>query len=114
MRVPAASSVARPSIPVYLSKGTSKMLMAGSIFAAATGRAGLARVLATARTALIVLGWAAAQFPFLVVPDLAIESSAAPEAALRAALAIIAAGSLVLFPAFFALYAVFKSRVVSG
>lgn len=89
-------------------------VMVGSTAASATGRAGLARVLATARVVLIVTGWAAAQFPFLVVPDLVIATSAAPEVVLEASLLIIGAGSLLLVPAFIALYTVFKSRVVAG
>jgi cytochrome d ubiquinol oxidase subunit II len=67
----------------------------------------LARVAAAAQAALILAGWAFAQYPFLVPPDLSLASASAPAATLRFLLGTLAAGSLLLLPAFFYLYRIF-------
>jgi cytochrome d ubiquinol oxidase subunit II len=67
----------------------------------------LARAAAAAQAALILAGWAGAQYPFLVPPDLALSTAAAPAATLRCLLAALAAGALLLLPGFFYLYHLF-------
>jgi cytochrome d ubiquinol oxidase subunit II len=67
----------------------------------------LARAAAALQVALILAGWAFAQYPFLVPPDLTIAGAAAPPATLRLLLGALAAGALLLLPAFFYLYRVF-------
>ena len=62
------------------------------------------------KTALIVLGWGASQYPFLVVPELTIASAAAPRATLVAVLWALAAGALFLFPALYLLFRVFMGE----
>lgn len=69
-----------------------------------------ARICAAAQTAFIVAGWAAAQFPFLVEPDITISSAAAPKITLQLLLASLAAGALLLFPSYYYLFRVFKAE----
>lgn len=88
--------------------------MIGSTAASATGRTQLARGLAVARLTLIASGWALAQFPYLVVPDLDIAGAAAPDVVLASSGMVIAIGSLVLIPSFAWLYVVFKAGSVRG
>ena len=59
---------------------------------------------------LIVVGWGAAQYPYLVVPDLTLASASAPRATKIALLWALAAGSLLLFPALYVLFRVFKGE----
>jgi len=54
------------------------------------------------------LGWAFAQFPYLVEPDVTIYSAAAPRATLQLLIVAIAAGVLVLFPSYYYLFRIFK------
>lgn len=68
----------------------------------------LARLAAASQTTLILLGWAASQYPYLVVPDLTIEGSAASPVAQRLILGALAVGSVVLFPSLYVLYRIFK------
>jgi cytochrome d ubiquinol oxidase subunit II len=74
----------------------------------------LARACAAAQAALILVGWGAAQYPFLVRPDLAIGSVASPPATLRAILIALAAGAVVLFPSIFVLFRIFKKEALFG
>lgn len=73
-------------------------------------RYALARACAAAQVSLILWGWALAQFPFIVEPDITIHSAAAPRATLRLLLIALAVGALLLFPSFYYLFRVFKGR----
>ena len=68
----------------------------------------LARVAAAAQVSLIVLGWGAAQFPWLVVPTLTLRSASAPVATQRLLVWTLIAGAVVLFPSLWVLFRVFK------
>jgi len=68
----------------------------------------LARICAVAQVTLILLGWAFAQFPYLVEPDMTIYSAAAPHATLQLLIIALAAGVLVLFPSYYYLFRIFK------
>ena len=68
----------------------------------------LARILVPIQVTLIVFGWGLAQYPYLVAPDLTFSNTAAPDAVLRPMLIILAVGGVLLVPAFWYLYAVFK------
>ena len=70
----------------------------------------MARICAAAQVTLILLGWALAQFPYLVEPDMTIYSAAAPRATLQLLLIALAAGVLVLFPSYYFLFRVFKGE----
>ena len=74
-----------------------------------TRRYRVARVCAAAQVTLILLGWAFAQFPHLVEPDLTITSAAAPQITLELLLAALAAGALLLFPSYYYLFRIFKA-----
>lgn len=75
-----------------------------------TRRYKLARICAAAQVTLILLGWAFAQYPHLVEPDLTITSAAAPAITLELLLAALAAGALLLFPSYYYLIRVFKAE----
>jgi cytochrome d ubiquinol oxidase subunit II len=68
----------------------------------------LARVAAAAQVSLILWGWAASQFPYVVPPDLTIAGAAAPAATLRLVTIALGAGAVVLIPSLVYLFRVFK------
>jgi len=70
----------------------------------------VARLCAAAQVTLILLGWALAQFPYLVEPDMTIYSAAAPHTTLQLLIIALAAGVLVLFPSYYFLFRVFKGE----
>jgi cytochrome d ubiquinol oxidase subunit II len=69
-----------------------------------------ARVFAAVQVALILLGWALAQFPYLVEPDVTVYSAAAPRITLQLLLSALAAGTGLLFPSYYYLFRIFKSE----
>lgn len=69
----------------------------------------LARALAGALTTLVVGGLLNAQRPYILFPDFPIEQSAAPNVVLRAVLITLAIGALLLGPALYYLFRVFKA-----
>jgi cytochrome d ubiquinol oxidase subunit II len=69
----------------------------------------LARLLAPAQVALVLIGWAAAQFPYLVVDDLTLTSAAADPATLRLLAYVLAGGAPVLGASLYLLFRVFKT-----
>ncbi len=69
----------------------------------------LTRILVPIQVTLIVFGWGLAQYPFLVTPDLTFANTAASDTVLRPILIILGVGGVLLVPAFWYLYAVFKS-----
>lgn len=70
----------------------------------------LARTCAAVQATLILLGWALAQFPFLVEPDITIASAAAPRITLQLLLGALAAGAILLFPSYYYLFRIFKGE----
>jgi cytochrome d ubiquinol oxidase subunit II len=82
----------------------------GAFFTLWTRRYRVARICAAAQVTLILLGWALAQFPHLVEPDLTISSAAAPQITLQLLLGALAAGALLLFPSYYYLIRVFKAE----
>jgi cytochrome d ubiquinol oxidase subunit II len=73
-----------------------------------------ARALAILQVSGVVWGWALAQQPFLVVPDLTVARCAAPESVLRVVATTLFLGSALLVPAFGYLYFVFKGAKVGN
>ena len=67
-----------------------------------------ARVFAAGQVVLLLAGWAMAQWPFLIYPDLTVADSAAPPATLHAVLWVVPIGMLLLIPSLWYLFAVFK------
>ena len=70
----------------------------------------LARICAAGQVTLILLGWAFAQYPHLVEPDLKIFTAAATQITLELLLAALVAGALLLFPSYYYLIRVFKAE----
>jgi len=70
----------------------------------------LARVAAATQVTLILWGWAVAQYPYLLPPDLTIGNAAAPPVTLKLAMIAVLAGAVVLFPSLFYLFKVFKGE----
>jgi cytochrome d ubiquinol oxidase subunit II len=70
----------------------------------------VARFCAAAQVTLILLGWAFAQFPYLVEPDITIYSAAAPHVTLRLLIIALSVGVLVLFPSYYYLFRIFKGE----
>jgi cytochrome d ubiquinol oxidase subunit II len=74
------------------------------------GRLQLARPLAMALVAGVVLGWAASQYPYLVFPTVTVYNARAPDATLEPLIIALGLGAAVLFPSLLLLYRVFKRR----
>jgi cytochrome d ubiquinol oxidase subunit II len=66
-----------------------------------------ARAAAIAQVALIVLGWAAAQYPYLIRPHVTIAAAAGPRSTQVLMLWILGAGAVVLFPSLVYLFRLF-------
>jgi cytochrome d ubiquinol oxidase subunit II len=79
-----------------------------AIWALWSHRFRLARVAAAAQVSLILWGWALAQYPYLIPPDLTIRAAAAPRITLILSLWVLGLGALVLFPSLIYLFRVFK------
>lgn len=104
-------SASRWTWPLQIATG---VLAVGAIFALWTRRFRLARVCAVGQVTLILWGWALAQFPYLVEPDITIYNAAAAPATLRLLLAALVVGALLLFPSFYYLFRVFKGGSAFG
>ncbi len=86
------------------------VLAVAAFYALWTRKYRVARICAAVQVTLILLGWALAQFPYLVEPGITIYSAAAPRATLQLLLIALAAGVLVLFPSYHYLFRVFKGE----
>lgn len=82
----------------------------GAFYALWTRKYKTARIFAAVQVALILIGWALAQFPYLVEPDITISSAAAPRVTLQLLLGALAAGAILLFPSYYYLFRIFKSE----
>ena len=60
------------------------------------------------RMRALLVGWALAQRPYLIAPDVTIAGAAAPAVALELTLVIVGGGSLLLIPSIYYLFRVFK------
>ena len=106
-RVYQGLSLRRWSWPLH---GATALAAVSALLAVAGRRFRLARLAAAAQVALVILGWGASQYPFVVVPDLTLAAASAPLATQTLLLATLGAGALVLFPSLRLLFRVFKSR----
>jgi cytochrome d ubiquinol oxidase subunit II len=95
------------ALPFQLVTGLAAVAALGALW---RRRWALARLAAMAQVGLVVLGWGLAQFPYVVVPDLTFTAAAAPDSVLLPVTIALGAGSVVLVPAFWYLYRVFKAR----
>jgi cytochrome d ubiquinol oxidase subunit II len=70
----------------------------------------LARYTCVAQIVALLAGWAAAQWPFLIYPDLTVVNAAAPVSTLSLTAATLPFGLAALLPSLWLLFRVFKSR----
>ena len=96
------------SIPFQIVTG---LISVSALAAVWSRRYRLARLLAMAQISFIIAGWALAQFPFLIEPDLTFANSAAPDSVLQALVRALAAGAVLLFPSLWYLYRIFKNPI---
>jgi cytochrome d ubiquinol oxidase subunit II len=94
--------------------GATAVIAIGALGALARARFRLARVLVAVQTILILAGWVASQYPFLLVPDLTIWNAAAARETRVWLLIFLAAGVPVLLPSLVVLFRVFKLSGRSG
>ncbi|GHG79981.1 cytochrome d ubiquinol oxidase subunit II [Comamonas sp. JC664] len=73
-----------------------------------------ARVAAALQAGLIVLGWAASQHPYLVVPDVTLQSAAASPGAQRLLLVALGVGTAIVVPSLVLLFRVFRPVLSSS
>ncbi|GEJ59186.1 cytochrome d ubiquinol oxidase subunit II [Anaeromyxobacter diazotrophicus] len=82
----------------------------GAFAALLARRPRLARLCAAAQVTLIVLGWGAAQYPYLVGPEVTLASASGPRSTQVALLVALAVGALTLFPSLYLLFRIFKGE----
>ena len=97
----------RWSILLHLATGAAAVTAFGALLAR---RPRLARAAAMAQVTLIVVGWGASQYPYLVVPDVTLASASGPRVTQVALLIALAAGAALLFPSLYLLFRVFKGE----
>ncbi len=95
------------SLPLSLGAGA---LLLASALALARGLWGLARLCSAGVVTLLVAGFGAAQWPWLVRPEASVDNAAAPDATHTIVLAALGAGSLILIPSLIYLMRIFKGE----
>jgi cytochrome bd ubiquinol oxidase subunit II len=79
-----------------------------------TRRYASARLFAMAQITLILWGWGAAQYPFLLAPDLTFATAAAPPQVLKPVVVTVVVGMVLVVPSLAYLFHVFKGRGPRG
>jgi cytochrome d ubiquinol oxidase subunit II len=97
--------------PLQIVTGTCAV---GGVAALVGRRFRVGRVFAAGQVAFIVIGWAAAQYPYLVPPELTIAGAVAPPAVLRPLLVALGSGVPLLVPSLGYLFWVFKGRRIGA
>ncbi|HVU49949.1 MAG TPA: cytochrome d ubiquinol oxidase subunit II [Polyangia bacterium] len=92
--------------PFHAATGLAALLALASLVRRRYRRA---RAAAVAQTLLVLGGWAASQYPFLVVPDVTLASAAANPQTRVLLLVALAVGAPVLVPSLAVLFRVFKA-----
>ncbi|HEY7521986.1 MAG TPA: cytochrome d ubiquinol oxidase subunit II [Methylomirabilota bacterium] len=82
----------------------------GALVALWMRRFRMARMAAAGQVSSILIGWALAQYPYLLVPDITIAGAATAAATLRLLLWTLALGAIMLLPSFAYLFYVFRGR----
>jgi cytochrome d ubiquinol oxidase subunit II len=94
------------ALSLHLATGISAIVVLAALW---YRRFRLARLAAGLQVSLIFWGWALAQYPLLVPPDLTVARSAAPDSTLRLVLIALAIGGALLLPSLWYLFQVFKT-----
>lgn len=97
----------RPAIAFHTITGLSGI---AAVVALLQRRFRFARAFAIVQVGTVIVGWAFAQYPYLLRPDITLQSAKGPDNVLWATLGILAAGGPFLLVAFAALYRLFKGR----
>ncbi len=87
---------------------------AGSAWAVFGRRYRVSRFLAAGEIVFLLLGWGLAQRPYLVYPDMTLQRAAAPAPTIAFLLASLPVGLVVLLPALWLLFRVFKATPQSA
>ncbi|HSL70937.1 MAG TPA: cytochrome d ubiquinol oxidase subunit II [Longimicrobiales bacterium] len=72
-----------------------------------------ARAAAVTQISALLAGWMLAQYPYLIYPDVTVQSAAAPAATLRFFVWTLPLGALVLLPSLWLLFRVFKREALT-
>src|SRR5687768_9945943 len=88
--------------------GLSVLAGVAAVVFLALGRYVPARLASALAVTTILVGWAVAQYPYILVPELTIEEAAMGRATLQAMLVALAAGAVILVPALVYLYVLFQ------
>ncbi len=111
------SASAAPRIWAGLTSGFGLALVPAAVIIGAVAviavwqrRYQVARIAGIAQVALIIGGWALAQSPYLLYPDITIDNSASANAIILAMLIALAVGAIVLLPSMWLLYSLFKGH----
>jgi cytochrome d ubiquinol oxidase subunit II len=102
------------STPGVLFIAGGSLLAPASFAALRSRRFNLARFLCVAQIVALLAGWAAAQWPFLIYPDVTVSNAAAPASTLHLIAWTLPFGLAALLPALWFLFRVFKSGGVHG
>lgn len=94
--------------------GAALVLAAASFLTLLSRRERAARLFSGASTAVLLWGWARAQWPYIVYPDFTIQGSAAPVPALMQILWTLPIGLVLLAPSLWLLFRLFKGRNPAG
>jgi cytochrome d ubiquinol oxidase subunit II len=99
--------LSRPSsIPPMLTGGILAVLSALAVFKRSYP---LARLLAILEVIILIWGWAFAQWPYLIYPDVTLYNAIAPMPTIRFLLGALPFGFALLIPSLWYLFRVFKS-----
>lgn len=99
------------ALPVML---VGAALALASLWAVLTRRYTVARVTAIGEVTMLLWGWALAQWPYIIYPDLTFDAAASPDATLGFLLGSAVPGLAILIPSLLFLFAVFKGQNPEG
>lgn len=105
-----ANLISLRAAPILIA-GVSAALLSG--WALLVRRARLARVATVTQVICLLAGWGLAQYPYLIYPDVTLESAAAPDATLRFVLWTLPFGMALLLPSLWLLFRVFKGEYLT-
>ena len=98
------------STPGVLFLATGSVLAPISFAALRAGRFNVARYSCVAQIVSLLAGWAAAQWPYLIYPDVTVANASAPASTLALTAWTLPFGFAALLPSLWFLFRVFKSR----
>ena len=70
----------------------------------------MARLVAAGQVVVLLAGWALAQWPYILYPDMTLHNAAAPTATIQVLLLTVPFGLALVLPSLWSLFTVFKGR----